>query len=241
MYVDSIGSVSAINSAWKRLSDSLSRVSTMDRIPQSRFDPAGLAISERMKAQYIESNMRQNNIAMEMNRDATAEAALGSIQENVHRIHELSVQASNGTLTSQDREIIQEEINSLRGNIDEIAGGTEFNSKQVIPGYTSENLGLAGVNVIGDAGGAITASKDAIDLLSSGRASLGASMNAAEKLSSNLMNSSLQTANAYNTIRGLDVAKEITEMTSAKMQLGAAMSVLKTQNEMTGQILDLFA
>ncbi len=241
MNVGSVNITNAISKAWSNIAKSMEKTASMDAIPAAQYDPSGLAISERLKASAIESSMRSQNLAMEMNADMTAEAALGSIQGSVQRINELSVAASNGTLTSQDRAIIQEEINGLKSGIDDIASNTQFNNKQLIAGYTSENLGLDGINVIGNPGSAITSAHDAIDMISSGRASFGSSINAAQKNYENLQKMESSALSSYEGIRGLDIAKEMTEMTKNKMMLEAGVSMLKTQNEMSGYLIGLIS
>ena len=61
----------------------------------------------------------------------TAEGALNEVQDMIHRIEELSVQAANGVNTLEDRQAIQEEINQLLSEIDRIGEHTEFNSKKI--------------------------------------------------------------------------------------------------------------
>lgn len=60
----------------------------------------------------------------------TAEVALGETNSMLHRMRKLAVQAANDTLTSQDRNFLQMEIDELKGNIDRIAGNTQFNTKR---------------------------------------------------------------------------------------------------------------
>jgi len=241
MYINSIGTTNMLKTAWNNINKTTNQLSSMDRIPSANYDPAGLAISERFKSQYNEQEMRMNNLAMEINSDMTAESALGSITDSVQRINELSVQASNGTLTSQDREIIQQEINSLKAGIDDVAANTTFNDKQVIAGFSSDNLGLNSVNVVGDSATAITAAKDAIDTLSSARADLGGRINTTEKSINNLQTQSFNSQNAYNAIRGLDVAQAMVDLTKDQMLFSAGLSMLNTQKEMSGQLLSLVA
>ena len=64
----------------------------------------------------------------------TSEGALGGITENLQRMRELAVQASNGTLTSRDRESLQNEVSQLTSEIDRVSETTNFNGRQLLNG-----------------------------------------------------------------------------------------------------------
>ncbi len=239
MYIGGASALGAMREAMQGMAASMQKISSFDRIPAAQYDPSGLAISERFEASRRGYDMMAMNAEMEMQSNATAEAALGQIQDSVQRMHELSVQASNGTLTGEDRGIIQMEIDALKENINEIAENTQFNNKQLIVGYSADALGLGGLSVIGDAGGAITAATEAIDTISEGRTAFGSAINAAEKSISNLQSQSLAALRSYDTIRGLDIAQELVELTKNQMLFEAGAAMLKTEQDMRSSLISL--
>ncbi len=241
MMINATSTVGAIGRAYENYLNTARQISSMDRVPAAQYDPAGLAISERIAAQRNAYDMKMQNTAMEINSNMTAEAALGAVQDNIHRIHELSVQASNGTYTAQDREIIQQEIDMLKTGIDDIAASTAFNGKPVLSGVSSTSLGLDGIAVVGDPSSAVKSASDAIDSVSELRASFGTQINAQRKNISNMQQQSVAAENSYNTIRGLDMARAMVELTSNKMAFETGLAVLKTEQQMGGKLLSLLS
>ncbi|EDL63925.1 flagellin N-terminal helical domain-containing protein [Bacillus sp. SG-1] len=124
----------------KKVSVNLERLSSGMRINKAADDAAGLAISERMRAQIRGLNQAQNNIQDGISLVQTTEGALAEIQDSLQRMRELSVQASNGTLTNGDRQGIQNEINQLNQGLNDIVNKTEFNTKKLLTNYTESSF-----------------------------------------------------------------------------------------------------
>ncbi|WP_147535413.1 flagellin [Bacillus marasmi] len=103
------------------------------RINKAADDAAGLAISEKMRAQIRGTEQANKNIQDGISLIQSADAALGQIQNpNLQRIRELAIQAANDTLTAEDRGAIQTEIDQIKLGIDDIANNTEFNSIKIL-------------------------------------------------------------------------------------------------------------
>jgi len=116
----------------RAMSRSLERLSSGLRINRAADDAAGLAISEKMRAQIRGLNA-QDGISLIQ----TAEGALNETHDILQRMRELSVQAANDTLTASDRQNIQDEITQLIDEIDRIGNTTEFNTKKLLDGTSS--------------------------------------------------------------------------------------------------------
>ncbi|MBQ7665336.1 MAG: hypothetical protein IJS42_01335, partial [Synergistaceae bacterium] len=116
------------------LQKSIQPLATGLRINSSADDASGLAISERMRSQIRAYDMAVRNVQDGMSLLQTAEGSLGDANEMLHRMRELSVQASNDTLTSQDRQHIQKEIDEIREQIQHIADYTNFNGRKLLDG-----------------------------------------------------------------------------------------------------------
>jgi flagellin len=127
------------------LSKSLERLSTGLRINSAADDAAGLAISEKMRAQTKGLDKAVSNAQDGISMIQTAEGALNETQSILQRMRELSVQAANDTLTSNDRQAIQAEIDQLADEIDRISDTTTFNTKKLLDeglGYASLDTGI---------------------------------------------------------------------------------------------------
>lgn len=116
------------------LRKTLERLSSGLKINKSADDPAGMAISEKLRTQIRGIKQAYDNCQDGINLIQTTESALQIDLSILHRIRELSIQASNDSNTQSDRAKIQEEINQLRTEITKIALNTEFNTKKLLDG-----------------------------------------------------------------------------------------------------------
>jgi flagellin len=121
----------------RAMSRSLERLSSGLRINRAADDAAGLAISEKMRAQIRGLNQAISNAQDGISLIQTAEGALNETHDILQRMRELSVQAANDTLTASDRQNIQQEIDQLTTEIDRIGNTTEFNTKKLLDGTSS--------------------------------------------------------------------------------------------------------
>lgn len=116
---------------------STEKLSSGLRINRAGDDAAGLAISEKMRAQVAGLDQASSNAQDGISLIQTAEGALNESHSILQRMRELSVQASNDTNTTEDRTAIQEEINQLTSEVDRISTDTEFNTKTLLDGSFS--------------------------------------------------------------------------------------------------------
>ncbi|TCW42206.1 flagellin [Thermohydrogenium kirishiense] len=144
--------LSAIN-AWRALETNntntqkaLQKLSSGYRINSAADDAAGLAISEKMKAQIAGLNMAQRNAQDGISLIQTAEGALNETTSILQRMRELAVQSANDTNTDQDRGAIQSEINQLKDEITRIANTTQFNQKTLLNGDLARAVTTTGAN-----------------------------------------------------------------------------------------------
>ena len=121
------------------LSKSLERLSSGYRINRAADDAAGLAISQRMRAQIAGLKMASRNASQATNLVQTAEGAMNEIHNMLTRMRELAVQAASDSVSSSDRSAINQEFTQLRQEIDRIAEVTEYNGAALIDGSYSGN------------------------------------------------------------------------------------------------------
>ena len=117
-----------------RQSASTEKLSSGYRINRAKDNPAGMAITNRMRAQIANLNKANQNASNAVNVVETADGAMGEIQNMVQRINELAVKAANETNTEEDREAIQREIDQLTTEIERIAKDTEYNGQSLLNG-----------------------------------------------------------------------------------------------------------
>lgn len=126
----------------------MERLSSGYRINSAADDAAGLAISEKMRGQIRGLNQASDNIETAISLIQTAEGGMAEVQDILHRMKELHVQAANDVCTNQDREQIQEEIDNLVQEVDRIGRTTEFNGMKILDGNTVQAKRL--VEISGD-------------------------------------------------------------------------------------------
>ncbi len=116
------------------LSMAMERLSTGQRINSAKDDAAGLAISQRMTADVRGLAVAIRNANDGMSLAQTAESAMGEVTNMLQRMRELAVQASNGTMTADNRKALQAEVKQLSGEIDSIGSRTNFNGIKLLDG-----------------------------------------------------------------------------------------------------------
>ncbi len=127
----------------------LEKLSSGYRINRAGDDAAGLAISEKMRAQITGLKTAQKNANDGISLVQTAEGALTEVHSMLNRMVELATQAANGTYYDEDRANLQSEIEQLKDEIDRIADGTNFNGINLLDGSLSSK-GASSVSVSGN-------------------------------------------------------------------------------------------
>ena len=116
------------------LATSAKRLSSGLKVNHSSDNPAGYAISSKMKSQIESLKKAKNNSQEGLNALNIAESGMNEIQEMIKRMYQLSVKAANGTNSDADRQAMQDEIDQLKEEIDSIGKTTEYNSMNLLDG-----------------------------------------------------------------------------------------------------------
>lgn len=132
--IPALSAYNTVNRTSSSLQKSIQKLSTGLRINSAADDAAGLAISEKMRAQIRGLDRAVSNSQDGISMIQTAEGALNETHSILQRMRELSVQSANDTLTQQDRGYIQLEIDQLREEITRIGNTTQFNKKKLLNG-----------------------------------------------------------------------------------------------------------
>ena len=116
----------------RSLSGLLEQLSSGLRVNRAADAAAGLAISEKMRAQIRGMQQGQRNAQDGISMLQTTEGALNEVHSILQRVRELCVQAGNTTLSSSDRQAIGEEMLALTSEIQNIGTRTRFNGQQLL-------------------------------------------------------------------------------------------------------------
>jgi flagellin len=128
------------------LAKSSEKLSSGYRINRAGDDAAGLSISEKMRGQIRGLDQASTNAQDGISLVQTAEGALNEVQSVLQRMRELTVQASNDTNVTADREAIAKEVRALSSEINRISEQTEFNTMKLLSGSFTDKQLQVGAN-----------------------------------------------------------------------------------------------
>jgi flagellin len=244
-----------LSSVSVRLQGNFKRLSSGLRISTAADDAAGLGISERMRSQIRSYGAAQRNAQDGISLVQTAEGALNEVNSILNRMRELSIQSSNGTLSTADRATLDTEYQELINEIGRISSTSTFNGVQLIDGSTTAldiqaginsaevitislqdatatALGLTGLNVstAASAAATLTVIDQAVSIVTTARGALGSAQNRLQSAISSIANASENLAAAESRIRDVDVATETADLTRNSIMQQAAVSMLAQAN-----------
>ncbi len=246
-----------LESVTDRLSDNYRRLSSGLRVAQAADDPAGLGISERMRAQIRSLGQAGRNAQDGVSLVQSAEGALAEVSSNLDRMRELAIQAANGTYSDEDRGIIDVEFQELIEEIDRISATTSFNGTQLLDGSqasvpiqvgfeagetiaidlvdtSSVGLGIDtdpfDVSSLDNANAVLDGIDAATDVVNRVRGDLGSMQNRLESTLRTIRNVSENLSSAESRIRDVDIATETADLTRNSIMQQAAVSVLSQAN-----------
>ena len=240
------------------VSKSMERLSSGYRINRAADDAAGLAISEKMRAQIRGLAQNQRNIQDGVSLVQTAEGALSTVHDMLQRVRELAVQFKNGSLSTANQSAIQSEVFQLASEIERIGTTTKFNGICLLnaSGTVSfqvgsndgEQIGVATISLgstVGSTFAQLGAATDvaeidaAIDAVSAQRAALGAVQNRLQYSMDNVGIYQENLVAAESRIRDVDMAAETVEMTKNQILSQAGTAMLAQANQLPQNVLSL--
>ncbi|WP_445010951.1 flagellin N-terminal helical domain-containing protein [Vreelandella stevensii] len=253
-----------LRTSQQAMQTSMQRLSSGLRINSAKDDPAGQAIANRMGAQIRGMNQAIRNTNDGISMVQTAEGSLNQINDNLQRIRELSVQALNGTNSSEDLASIQLEIDQRLEEITRVTEQSNFNGIPLINADRTLNiqvganagdvigvrfsvmglqaLGLEGFSVLDD-GTATDKPMDVVDeamkLVDRQRSYLGAVQNRFESVIDGLNTNIINTSAAQSRIQDADYAQEVSNLIRAQLLQQVGISMLAQVNQQPQVILRL--
>lgn len=253
-----------LGNASDALGGNFSRLSSGLRIATASDDAAGLGISERMRSQIRSLGQNGRNAQDGISLTQTAEGSLNEVSSNLIRMRELAIQGANGTLSAEDRDILDVEFQALDEEINRIAGETEFNGVNLLDGSVattaiqvgidsgdtiditnqdarSATLGIATLDVqdVTNSSAALAALDTAINSVNTSRGALGAVQNRLSSSYRSIQTSRESLAAAESRIRDVDVAMETADLTRNSILQQASVSVLSQANQQPQLALSL--
>lgn len=240
---------------------SLERLSSGSRINRAGDDAAGLAISEKLKANIRSMKQASRNANDGISMIQVAEGAMNEVSNILIRLRELSIQSASDTIGDTERSFVDKEVQNLKEEINRIAGSTEFNGTRLLNGSAPaldiqvgvnnnpmedrftfdsqalktdlDSLGLAEVSTLSKESSQTNLENidAAITKLNENRSSLGALQN---RLGSTINNLAIYRENlegANSRIRDTDMASETSELTKNNILTQATISVLGQANQ----------
>ena len=244
-----------------KLSRSMERLSSGFRINRAADDSAGLAISEKLRAQIGGIAQSQRNAQDAVSLVGTAEGALAEVHSMLSRVRDLAVQFNNGTLSATDKASITAEIAQLCAEVDRIGSDTKFNGIALLTGSAAitfqvgaddgQTLTINGTQLFGPSG-AVTASvfsfsgtvtlasiDAAIENVSTTRSTFGSVQNRLEHTLNNLAVYEENLQASQSRIRDVDMSKETVQFTKFQILQQAGLSMLAQATTAPQSVLGL--
>ncbi len=267
--VQSLAAQRSLGNVKKQQGSSLEKLASGSRINKAGDDAAGLAISEKLKADIRGTRQATRNAGDGISLIQTAEGGMNEVNNILIRLRELSVQSASDTIGDTERSYSDKEFQQLVTEVGRIAESTEFNGKTLLNGegddmdfqiglyndenndrltyqpgqssVTTDNLGIEGLTVSSkeDSQTNLEVLDNAISTVSENRATLGALQN---RLTSTINNLEVKTENlsaANSRIRDTDVAAESAELAKANILTASSTSVLAQANNSSSSALQL--
>jgi flagellin len=246
----------------------MEKLSSGYRVNRAADDAAGLAISEKMRGQIGGLAQAQRNANDAISLVQTGEGALNEVHSMLQRVRDLRVQYDSGTLSTDDQDAIEAEVQALATEINDITNKTEFNGINLLSSATAQTFqvganegdtiemgavtlsgavaagGLSEITAL--SGGASTFSTvslgeldDAIKNVSTTRSSFGAVQNRLEHRLNNLATYQENLVASESRIRDVDMAAEMVNFTKLGILQQAGTSMLAQANQAPQGVLAL--
>ena len=260
-----IGLTSQLGSVNKNLAKILEKLSTGRRINSAADDAAGLAVAEQLMTQVRGFKQASNNTEYATAALQIGEGAANEVSDMLQRQRELAVQASNDTLTNQQRTGLNKEYQALSQEITRISNTSQFNTQGTANGtgvatgtakvmvganpgdevtlpsanYTANAIGVGGTDIAtaANARNALSSIDTAISNVNATRSTAGATMNRLEHTYNNLQNQYTNTQAAESVIRDMDYAQGTAEFVRQGILSQSSTMALKNFNQIYSQNL----
>lgn len=245
------------------------KLSSGERIVRSSDDPAGLAISQKMRSMIRSNSQAERNTNDSVSLLQVAEGSLNTMQAISSRLRELSMQSASDTVSDMDRAVIDKEFQQMKNEIERITSSTSFNGNNILKNSDSvydlqigvnadknldrirydmgkimdskNNFGIQHVNLRSKESSreSLSAIDKMMAEISGSRAQLGSMSNRMDSVIQNLQVSRENLSGSNSKIRDADIAKEAANKAKVAIAQSASLALLKMSNDEPGAILKL--
>lgn len=253
--------ISSINANSQNLFKMYNRLASGRQINSAADNAAGLAIAQKLLTQSNGYEVGRRNAATSQDMTKVAEGAMGSITDNLQRIRELSVQASNTAVYGDaERGAIQQEIDQLKQAISDTASQTQFNTMNVIdgtmgvshvasdsegsgmtidmPNATLAELGIADYDVTGNFD--ISDIDKALEKITFSRADMGVTANRLDYTMNYNSYASYNTTASRSRIEDLDYGPAVSDMKKNQVLEQYRLMMQKRREDENGRVVQFF-
>jgi len=267
--VSSIAARRALGKNNQNLNDNLRKLSSGKRITRASDDAAGLAISEKLKAEIRGTRQAKRNAGDSIALIQTAEGGLNEISSILIRLRELAIQASSDTVGEPERKFGDMEFQQLKEEVDRIAKSSSFNGIKLLDGtggvldfqvgtrndpvldrvsfdFTGADGTLAYLGIGSEAISSKMGAQQSLDKLDNAmvqvngaRANMGAIQNRLNSVINNLAYTDENLSAAKSRIRDVDIAEETAELAKNSILVQSGVSVLSQTNNAPNVALKL--
>lgn len=265
MQINNSSSTSLIGQIQEKQDNLFEKLASGKKVNNALDDAAAQQIIDRLTSEVEGNRQSLNNVYDGISVAQVAEGGLGSINDDVNRIRELTLQSGNGVLSSGDRRAIQSEITQLQENISQTIEQTNFAGKPLLSengsldfqsgANANQSISINTQDIASQLGGvlsiditagtsvneALEAADAAIETIGSARGDLGATQNRFESAARTLSQANVNTAEARSRIQDLDFAQAVSQQASNDVLGQAALTVQAQANQQEGQVLSLLS
>ncbi|NFO11839.1 flagellin [Clostridium botulinum] len=250
-------------------SGAINNISSGLKLNSAKDNPNKITQSQMLKIQVLSNSAAKRNIEDTNSMIQTFDGAMAEMNDSLNRIKELTVQAGGGTLTSEDRQVIQNEINQLTEHLDYMAKNTNFNGVKlidenkstvedgavtsmigglqgeltVLPKFdlTAKGLGLENLDVVDEKN--IDKSLDIVDAaslaVSSARSKYGAIQLRLEGTGDAITENSLSLEKSQSNIADADIAFEMLKFSESQILIQSSISLIAQSNNFPQDALNV--
>lgn len=247
-------------------SKALNNISSGMKINSAKDNPSKIGQNENLKITLLSSKKAEQNIQDTNSMIQTFDSSMQEVNDMLGRMRQLTVQGSNGSLSSDDVSAVQDEIDSLRDGIKDIVNNTEFNgigmSDESVTGFDAnykksiigalgdesieipyynlsvENLGIDNLDMTKGTEN-LGAIDNAITMVSRVRGNYGAIQNSLEETAENLSAKNIDFQSAQSKIGDADVAKEYLEYSTSQILVQSSISLIAQANNIPQDALQI--
>lgn len=244
----------------------LNNISTGKKINSAKDNPNKIGENESLKIQLLSTKKAEQNIQDTTSMIQTYDGAMQEMNDTLSRMKELAVKAKTGTLSTDDRNAIQDEIVGLRDGLNDLVNHTSFNGVGIsdssveglevnykkalvgsmesdtidIPTFniSIENLGIDKLDVTKD-DDCISKVDNAISMVSRVRGNYGAIQNSLEETAENISAKSINLTNAQSSIGDADIVKEYVKYSTNQILMQSSLSLIAQANNIPQDALQI--